>query len=385
MQIKDRFRLKIESVAFGGAGVGRIDGLVIFVPFTAPDDVVEIEIIQRKKKFARGRLLNVITPSPMRTKPMCRYFGACGGCSYQHIGYDHQLEIKRRQVEEAFIKIGGIAEPKVEVVIGSPLAYAYRGKATLHAETTASGLAMGFMDISGASIADIERCEIMHETINDQIGQIRAKGTLLSRKEDIALWADDPDSGTEAVVRSVLGKELLVPRNGFFQANLSLVDRMVDEVCRLLRKGERGTVIDACCGCGLFSMFAASYASRIVGIEINEKSVSSARTNAGRYGVAHVDFICGDIEDVLRDMARKGEDVSAVILDPPRTGLSPEALAAIVDLKAPDLIYISCNPATQARDAKAFCEAGYDLYHLQPLDMFAQTEHIETIGWLRRK
>jgi 23S rRNA (uracil1939-C5)-methyltransferase len=123
----------------------------------------------------------------------------------------------------------------------------------------------------------------------------------------------------------------------------------------------------------------------MIGIEINEKSVRFARINAGRQGLTNTEFVSGNIEDVLCDMARKPDAVDAMILDPPRTGLSPEALAAIINLKMPDLIYISCNPATQARDVKAFCEAGYDLHHLQPLDMFAQTEHVETIGWLRRK
>jgi 23S rRNA (uracil1939-C5)-methyltransferase len=385
MQIKDRFSVKIESVAFGGSGVGRKDGFVIFVPFTAPDEVVEIEIIQLKKKFARGRILNILTPSPFRTKPICRYFGICGGCSYQHIRYDQQLEIKRRQVAEAFMKIGGIAEPKVEAVIASPLTYAYRGKATLHAAREANRFTLGFMDVTGASIADIDRCEIMHESINDQIRDIRTAGTILSRREDITLWSDDPDQGNETVVRSVKGLEFLVPRSGFFQANLSLVDRMVDEVSCLLPLGDKATVIDACCGCGLFSVFIAPKVSRMIGIEINEKSVRFARINAGRQGLTNTEFVSGNIEDVLCDMARKADAVDAMILDPPRTGLSPEALAAIINLKMPDLIYISCNPATQARDVKAFCEAGYDLHHLQPLDMFAQTEHVETIGWLRRK
>lgn len=384
MQIKDRFSLKIESVAFGGSGVGRKDGLVIFVPFTAPDDVVEIEIIQLKKKFARSRLLRVITPSPLRTKPLCRYFGECGGCSYQHIRYEHQLEIKRRQVQEAFIKIGGIAGPKVEAVIGSPLTYAYRGKATLHTGKNANRFTLGFMDTTGASIADIDRCEIMHESINDQIREIRTKGMILSRREDITLWSNDPDQGHESVVRNVKGREFLVPRSGFFQANLSLVDRMVDEVCSLMPAVEKATVIDACCGCGLFSVFVAPKVSRVIGIEINEKAVRFALINADRHGIANAEFVPGDIENVLCDLARKADAVDAMILDPPRTGLSPEALAAIVNLKPLDLIYISCNPATQARDVKAFCEAGYDLHHLQPFDMFAQTEHIETIGWLRR-
>jgi len=146
-----------------------------------------------------------------------------------------------------------------------------------------------------------------------------------------------------------------------------------------------GTIIDACCGSGLFSIFLAPYALRMVGVEINEKSVNCARLNAERHGIQNAEFIRGDIEEFLRDQARKKDAVDVIILDPPRTGLSSMALAAISSLASQDIIYISCNPATQARDVKFLNEHGYELQSLQPLDMFAQTEHIETIGLLQRR
>lgn len=383
--MKDRFNLKIDAVAFGGAGVGRKDGLVIFVPFTAPGDVAQIEVIQCKKKFARGRLLKIVAPSPWRTDPLCKYYGACGGCAYQHIRYERQLDIKRKQVEDAFTKIGGLAAPAVAPVIASPQMYAYRGKATLHAARTGKSLQLGFMDISGGALADIDRCEIMHETINDQIRQIRSAQALSSREEDITLWSEPCKASEDAVIRNVEGREFLVPRNGFFQANIYLTGRMVAEVCRLLDRREIRTVVDACCGCGLFSLFTASHASRVLGVEVHEKSVEFARLNAKRQGITNTEFIRGDIADVLGGMARKKESVDVVVLDPPRTGLDPQAIAAISSIKPMDIIYISCNPATQARDVRAFMEAGFELKNLQPLDMFPQTDHIETIGLLRRQ
>jgi tRNA/tmRNA/rRNA uracil-C5-methylase (TrmA/RlmC/RlmD family) len=383
MQIKDRFTLEIESVAFGGHGVGRADGLVIFVPFTAPEDVVEIEIVERKKKFARGRLLKIISPSHQRTQPLCRYYGRCGGCSYQHIDYEYQLKIKQKQVEEAFLRIGGIVQPRVSEVIGSPRIYGYRGKAQLHALKTAGSFKLGFMDISGGRIADIERCEIMEETINDQIQETRTKGEVSFDNDGLIFWSGSQDNPDESIVRAVKGREFLVPRTGFFQANLCLTDRMVDEVCGLAGEKKRGTIIDACCGSGLFSIFLAPYARRMIGVEINEKSVKFARINAERHGIPNAEFIRGDIEEVLRDRVYKKDAVDLIILDPPRTGLSPATLAAISSLESQDIIYISCNPATQARDIKFLNEHGYDLQSLQPLDMFAQTEHIETIGLLR--
>jgi tRNA/tmRNA/rRNA uracil-C5-methylase (TrmA/RlmC/RlmD family) len=385
MQIKDRFSLEIQSIAFGGQGVGRVDSFVVFVPFAAPGDILEIEIVERKKKFARGRLLKIIKPSPQRTEPLCRYYGQCGGCSYQHIDYEHQLKIKKKQVEEAFTKIGGIARPPVEEVIPSPQIYSYRGKAQLHAAKTVTGLKLGFMDISGGRITDIERCEIMDETINEQIMFSRTKGNILFDNDDLTFWSGRQDFQDEMIVRRVKGREFLVSRTGFFQANLHLTGKMVDEVCRLIDKKKMETIIDACCGSGLFSIFLAPYARRIIGIEINEKSIKYARTNAERQGIQNAEFICGDIEEVLRDAAHKGVAVDLMILDPPRTGLSPTTLTAISGLKPQDIIYISCNPATQARDVKFLSACGYDLQSIQPLDMFAQTEHIETICLLQRR
>ncbi len=385
MQIKDRCILNIQSVAFGGSGVGRAEHFVIFVPFTAPGDVVEIEIVERKKRFARGRLLKIIEPSPRRTEPLCRYYGRCGGCAYQHIAYADQLKIKQTQVEDALIKIGKTAMPQVDEVIASPRIYAYRGKAELHAAKTAGRFQMGFMDLSGGQIVDIDRCEIMDETINQQILHTRTKGPAAFNEDDLIFWSNLPGHSDEAIVRVVKDREFLVPRTGFFQANLYLTGRMVDEVRRLVGPEKKGTILDACCGSGLFSIFLASCAGRMVGVEINEKSIRHARLNAERHGIQNAEFICGDIEDVLREMAGRSEAVDLILVDPPRIGLSPETIAAISGLKIQNMIYVSCNPATQARDVKLLNENGYDLQSLQPLDMFPQTDHIETIGLLRRR
>ena len=384
MKIKDRLNLKIESVAFGGEGVGRADGFVVFVPFTTVDDVVDVEIVQRKKTFARGRLLEILTPSPFRADPVCPYFGRCGGCAYQHIQYEHQLEIKRKQVEDAFGKIAKIAVPKIASVIGSPQTYAYRGKATLHAEKTAGGLKLGFMDISGGNITDIKRCWIMHESINDQIRQWRDGAAISSPQEDVTFWSGHRQSSDETVIRRVKDREFAVPYDGFFQANLFLTDRMVDEVLNLVEPGRVETLVDACCGCGLFSVFLAPHARRLIGVEIYEKSVHYARVNAANMGLSNVEFVCSDVNIFLREMARKKEAVDLMVLDPPRTGLDPKTLAAISEIKPSDIIYISCNPATQARDVRGLQDAGYELRYLQLLDMFPQTQHIETIGLLGR-
>lgn len=385
MSIGERCRLNIQSVAFGGSGVGRTDGLVIFVPFTTAGDVVEIEIVERRKKFARGRLLGIVEPSPQRTEPLCRYYGRCGGCSYQHIAYHHQLKIKEAQVKEAFLKIGKVPDPPVGEVIASQHVYAYRGKAELHAAKARNGFQLGFMDISGGRLVDIERCEIMDESINQQILQARSQELLERNSGDLTFWSNPSGRAGEAIVRTVKDREFLVPRSGFFQANLYLTDAMVDEVCRLAGLEKRESILDACCGSGLFSMFLAHSAERLTGVEIHEKSVQCARENAERNGIKNVEFICADIGEHLSRMAERQDAVDLILLDPPRAGMNPKALDAISRLQCHDIIYVSCNPATQARDVKYLTGRGYVLTSLQPLDMFSQTEHIETIGLLRRK
>lgn len=385
MQIKDRAVIKIDSVAFGGEGVGRIDNLVTFVPFSAPGDELEVEINQRKKRFLRGRIVRIIKPSPLRVEPLCRYYGNCGGCCYQHIRYDSQLVFKKKQVEDAFRKISKIANPPVADVIASPENYHYRGKAQYHAEENLREWKIGFLDVSGGRLVDIEHCEIMEETINRQMRILRESKKPLYRKSELAVWSDCPvgASGDEkTIIRMVQGKSFLVPCDGFFQANLSLTDAMVDAVCRLAALDEISTVVDAYCGSGLFSVFLSSLA-RVTGIEISEQAVRYARINAGNHGTQNVDFIQGDVESVLcKNFLPPGEKIDLFVLDPPRIGCSQIVLKSMVDLHPRKIIYISCNPATQARDVKYLNECGYHLQSLQPLDMFPQTQHIEVIGYL---
>jgi tRNA/tmRNA/rRNA uracil-C5-methylase (TrmA/RlmC/RlmD family) len=387
LRLKDHVLIRIESIAFGGQGVGRVNNFVVFVPFAAPGDELEVAIVELKKKFARGKILQIIRPSSIRVSPLCSYYGNCGGCCYQHLSYEHQLKIKRKQVEEAFSKIGEIAAPPVLDPLASPEPYHYRGKAQLHAVKTKQGFPAGFLDISGSQIVDIERCEIMEETINERIRWLRENQELLKKDENLTIWSQalyhNQADIKESIVRIAKGKEFLVPRNGFFQANLLLTDRLVDEVCRLAISKEINTLIDAYCGSGLFSIFLAPYAKSVVGIEISEESVKYAQINAENAGVKNVKFISGDIEDILYGgFLPPADEIDLIILDPPRSGCSGSVLKAIAALRPQKVIYISCNPATQARDVKYLNERGYALLSLLPVDMFPQTEHIEVIGLL---
>lgn len=387
MQMKERVNIKIESVAFGGEGVGRVDNFVVFVPFAAPGDELEVEIVQRKKKFARGKIFKIVRPSEARVEPLCRYYENCGGCCYQHINYESQLAIKKKQVVDAFEKIGGIVAPPVREVIASPQMYHYRGKAKLHALINADGMQFGFMDVSGGKVMDIERCEIVEETINEKINALRAGQARAPGAEDKhAIWSGKPSGGKErkeTITRVVKSKEFLVPHDGFFQANLYLTDKLVDEICAAVKNENISTLIDAFCGSGLFSVFLAPYVENIIGIEQDASSVECAKTNASKSGAKNLNFLQGDVEEILTgEFLWPEHKTDMVLLDPPRVGCSPSVLKSICSMRTRKIVYISCNPATQARDIKYLREQGYKLQSLLPLDMFPQTQHIEVIGIL---
>ena len=390
MQLKDRARIKIEKIAFGGEGVGRINNLVVFIPFAAPGDELEIEITGCKKKFARGRILKIVQASPQRVNPLCKYYGHCGGCCYQHLSYEHQMEIKKLQVEEVFKKIGSVAAPPVSETVASPEIYHYRGKAQFHRDSTSAAPQLGFLDISGGKIVDIERCEIMEETINKKISRLREDLFIRNQKDArLNIWSELPSDYTNRkgqMKRLAGGREFLVPTDGFFQANLFLTDALAAKVCSLATSGQVTNLIDTYCGCGLFSILLAPFAGNILGIELNEESIKFARINAEKENMKNVKFIQGDVEKILarRHLLPEGE-IDVIILDPPRAGCSKMILESIASMQPRKIIYVSCNPATQARDIKFLCENGYNLLRLLPFDMFPQTQHIEVLGLLAHK
>lgn len=394
----DHVTIAIEAVAFGGEGLGRVGQIVLFVPFTVEGDVVEAQVTEVRKRFARGRLARLVTPSPHRVEPRCLYHGRCGGCTYQHIDYDHQLHLKKQQVKDTFERIGRSPAPPVSDVVPSPLVYGYRGKADFHVKMAPGRPPrIGFMDGGGGRLVDIKRCEIVDDSINERLELLRGKaadGTVPVFGGRFTIWSDAlsedagaPSVGRVAVVERIVGEHsFMVPSDGFFQANTALVARLVEEVSRIsdLRGQER--VVDVYCGSGLFSLFWAPAAAEIFGIETNGDAIRCARINAERAGINNVRFIQGDAGQILRRrFAASKNAVDILILDPPRTGCDVKTLSAVAQIGPRTLIYVSCNPATQARDIRYLLDRGFTLQELMPIDMFPQTAHIEVIGTLLGK
>jgi 23S rRNA (uracil1939-C5)-methyltransferase len=383
----DIVKLEIETIAFGGAGIGRAENLVVFVPFTAKGDEAEVEIREAKKRYLRGRLRKLIVPSPDRVDPPCPYFRRCGGCHYQHIEYATQVGMKRSQVIEAFERIGKFAEPPVEPALPSPVPYGYRGKAEFHVERMRDGTyRVGFMDVSGARLVDIERCAIMEESINEQLAILRQPMHAPLRVDRYVIWSLTGKGEEKHVVRIVKGRDILVPLEGFFQANTALTDTLVDAVIEFAGAGPDETMLDLYCGSGLFSLFLASACKKLVGIEIDGEAVDCARLNMERLGIENAVFHAGDVRDVLERETREGRAAAdVVILDPPRTGCEREVLDLVIGLRPSRIVYVSCDPGTLARDARLLVDSGWNLVTVRPMDMFPQTKHIETVALFRRQ
>ena len=374
LQIGSVANLKIQDLAFGGEGVGRIDELVVFVPFVITGETVEAEIIELKKNFARAKLLRVIEPSPDRVKPECRYFGACGGCQYQHIAYPAQLLAKHKQISDLFERVGKISAVKVSPVIPCPSPYGYRNRIMIRSQWNkpAQKLNIGFIRADCGLVEDIEECKISEPALNEQITEVRLH---------------PPHKGGIKVVLRVAPENWEVPRDSFFQNNFFLLPRLVETVGEILKSSGARHLIDLYCGVGFFGIEAAALVESFVGVEYDKLAIAAAQKNAASRGITNGEFLAGNVEDALPELLERfSPEKTAVILDPPRKGCWPGALDLLRTVRPAQVIYVSCHPATMARDLNILCADGvFELVRVQPLDMFPQTQHVECVADLRAK
>ncbi len=371
--VGDRLRLTISDIAFGGEGVARVDDFVVFVPFVAVGEEVEAELTDVKKRFARAKLLQVIRPSPERVSPVCPYFGECGGCQYQHLDYPLQLRLKHKQVRDLLLRIGGIGPAVVQPVVPCPQPYGYRNRIMIRSQWDKfkQGLNIGYIRADNRLVIDIEQCKIAEPALNEQIKRVRAE--------------PPPKGGIKLVLR-IPPEDWEVPPDSFFQNNFFLLPRMVEVVRDCLRDSGNRHLADIYCGVGFFSIELADLVDSFVGIEYDRLAVKAARNNAARRGRTNGEFIAGAAEELLPGVVAKLQaEITTVLLDPPRKGCRPEALQTLRQGAPSQVIYISCHPATMARDLNVLCAEGvFRVAKINLLDMFPQTAHVECVADLRR-
>jgi 23S rRNA (uracil1939-C5)-methyltransferase len=349
--------LKIRDIAFGGKGVARENGKAVFVPYTIEGETVSAEVVREKKQFAEAELVNIKESSPHRVPPECPYFGRCGGCAYQHIDYEHQLAIKWRQVRDALQRIGKLKDIPMRPIIPSPKQYGYRSRITVHAQ---DGV-IGFFRRDSHRLIDIERCPISRDEVNRALAELRTQPHV--RDGHYTLRASSR------------------PR-GFSQTNDAVANALRDLVDNLVAPDQQ-LLIDAYCGAGFFAKALLDKFERVIGLDWDRFAIEAARQNA----TAKERYIAGEIEVELTRSngflavegdARRLESRRSLtlIVDPPATGLSENVRRAVIDLAPATLIYVSCNPATLARDLKEL-HGKFMINSVTPLDMFPQTAEIE--------
>ena len=344
--------LKIEDIAFGGKGVARNGGKAVFIPFTIEGECITAKIIREKKQFAEGELIEVLESSPDRVAPECPYFGRCGGCSYQHIAYEHQLVLKTRQVEQALRRIGHFANPPIRPIVPSPLPYGYRNRITVHAADNV----IGFYQRGIHEIMDIERCPIATPEVNAALVELRMERVRTGHY----------------TLRANFGPRVFAQTNDYVaEALLNLIAAIIPNKGKLL--------IDAFCGAGFFTKRFANQFEQIVGIDWDRFAIKAAQTNAS----ANETYIAGDVTVELPRLLQESDLASTtVIVDPPATGLSSATRQTISAFPPQTLIYVSCNPPTLARDL-AELQQRFEAISITPLDMFPQTAEIEVLAHLQ--
>jgi 23S rRNA (uracil1939-C5)-methyltransferase len=372
LQVGQRARLCIRDAAFGGEGVGCVEDFVILAPFVIPGEEVEVEVSEVKKRFARARLVEVIKPSADRVKAPCPYFGECGGCQYQHLAYEAQLRVKHKQITDLLERTGGLSGAAIDPVTPCPAVYGYRNRIMIRSQWDKfkQGLNIGFIRFDNRLVVDIEQCLIAEPAINEQLRRVRAH---------------PPPKGGLKVVLRVQPEGWEVPPDSFFQNNFHLLPTLADVVRERVASSGLRHLADVYCGVGFFSLELAHAVESFAGIELDQRAIKAARRNAANRGVANGEFVAGRAEDVLPSaLARFSADQTAVILDPPRKGCAPEILELLRRTRPRQILYVSCHPATLARDLRLLTAKGvYQLQRVTPLDMFPQTQHVESVADLR--
>ncbi|MFA7234895.1 MAG: TRAM domain-containing protein [Terrimicrobiaceae bacterium] len=343
----------IESVAFGGAGVGRLpDGRVCFVPFTLPGERASVRIVREKKSFLEAELVRLLEASVERIPPRCPIFGKCGGCAYQHIAYPRQLDIKRGQVRDLLRRIGGIEDIDLRPVLASPSEWEYRNRISVHVRDGA----VGFHGRKSHRIVPAPGCPISTASVNEQLA---------------GLARNPPREDRRITLRE--SQEY----HGFSQVNPGAAEVLAAAVSDML-ESPRELLVDAYCGAGFFSKKLAARFKRTIGIEWSAGAVRAAKATAAE----NESYLAGAVETHLaRALETSSSAETALLLDPPAEGLSPEVTDILGKHRPATLVYVSCDPATLSRDLKKL-GAWYSVDYIQPVDLFPQTAEIESAAKL---
>jgi 23S rRNA (uracil1939-C5)-methyltransferase len=357
---------------------------VVFVPFTAPGDLVRVKVHDERRHFARARVQHLIEPGPARTDPVCAVFGTCGGCAWQHITYPAQLEAKRQILADALSRIGGLDGIAPVRVVPSPADYGYRGRTRLRVH----GRRVGYRRRRSHALCPVTRCPVLVPELERRLAALAADPPVRSGQVELAAAGDVgrtvslPDAAGEPLWHELSAGRMRVSPGVFFQSNALLMDALCTAVVDAAGTGERA--IEFFAGAGFFTLGLAPHFASLVAVESNPAAVADLEHNLGEARIVNVKVICARLERVLEHGAFRAEPPDLIVLDPPRTGLEEGGAEAIAELGAGRIVYLSCEPATLARDLALMVRCGYEPRPLLAFDLFPQTPHVEALAVLER-
>ncbi len=445
LQLPSPLTLTIDDLGSHGEGVGSYEGFKIFVEGVLPGETVKAEVFKQAKNYAQARLIEIITPHPDRQTPPCPLFEKCGGCQLMHLSYKAQTEFKTGRVQSAFQRIGKFenTEKLISPCLPAPSPHYYRNKIQIPVGGVRKKIKMGLYAAKSHQIISMKKC-LIHTQLGNKVfqqihslikeskltpyheknhqGQLRHVIIKTSQKDKSALLVlvtnDKKIEAYQKLARellqppiigvvqninthrgnTILGKKsrLLAGKPtleedvldltfslsavSFFQVNLEQMENLYQQAVSLAQLKGNEIIVDAFCGIGTLSLYLATQAKRVIGIEKVEPAIKDARKNAEKNGISNAEFICGLAEDEIGQMA----SFDLLFVDPPRKGCEKKFLEAIIEKGPHTIIYISCDPATLARDCQILSQGGYRLETVQPVDMFPQTNHIECIAKLSK-
>lgn len=444
----DEFKLNITGYTSEGGGVGKYDGQAIFVENTAIGDEILCHVIKAKKTYAVGKVLKILKPSKSRTAPECDAFKTCGGCSFAHITYEEELKLKTQKVIDAFQRIGGLS-PEFKPIIPSPQTSRYRNKAQYPVRRENGILSIGFYAKKSHRVIDGGDCllqpdeftqitEIFKKWVNENNipvyseslhkGLLRhiylrkafATGEIMvcavingdtlpetdklinalktvdgfktfvininKNKTNVVLGDKCVNIFGDGYITDVLcGVKIKLSPLSFYQVNRAGAELLYKKAAEYATPSGDEDILDLYCGTGTIGLSMANSAKSVTGVEIIPEAIEDAKENAHINGIENARFICGDAPKAAEILKNEGIKPKTVILDPPRKGCAEELLKTVTEIAPEKIVYVSCDPATLARDCKRLETLGYKVNEVTPADMFPRTAHVETVCLLTRK
>ena len=443
----DELELEIESLAFGGNGVARLNGFVVFVRRGLPGDKVRARITKVQRRHAEALAVEVLEPSPKRVEAPCDHYPACGGCRFQDLAYDEQVAAKESQVREALVRIGGLAEPPLEPILPAASIFRYRNKLEYSFAPGPSGPVLGFHKAGRwDEIIDIAECWLTTDLGNRIREAVRAwaresglraydqvEGTgylrhLVYREgrntgqvmlQLVTAPGELPESfvqavrrfpevravhhavndrpaevtnvpttllwGEDAIEEQLLGLRFRVRPNAFLQTNTEMAEKLYELAIEAAGLTGEETVWDLYCGIGTIGLSMASKALTVWGVDMSEESIACAIENADLNGITNAAFFAGDVGQAVEELRDRSGIPDVVVVDPPRAGLTNKAVRRLGRIGAQRIVYVSCNPTTLAGNVKQLAaDWGYELRSARPVDMFPHTPHVECVSLLEK-